>query len=912
MSLEGIKPVLTPTELHPSPDAPEREHLIHHTASGRTLIVASDEHYLLSAMDGSDVRGIACRIWRQGVAPLTTLGRLLRYLDRFEFLQSGSLPLIDAGTRMRRFVHHGTAEPTDVRDQVNLTPGFREAIGRVASTPLFIAVTVMLIAAVCCVWSFHSHDVSVLLVGSSPALGILILLASLFVSIWMGTWIQAQAVAAYTCTRAVLHPEARLGVPFPWLDLSPTLTLPQAIRMRIVFSAPLAMIFLSSVLFLICWFLPLKNAPDVGLQLLVGTVVAMLMYSSPWWESSWAYLAMIYLRHADPLRLGVDAIRTLVFAFFRSQPPEGGHHPFLLGWGAWALFWPILIVRLISALFRRDLPLLINMLGEESGTLAWWGLLILAIAIALGVLTVVGITFGLFLYGIVESLRRRWWPEYYLPIAFVGFVVLSAVMWKLDAPHQVNASFISPCCSFLLGVGLLVGVWRCMRRDFWGMDGLPFILLGLVGVSHGIEAFGMSMHFRLAVWALCGLGLLVSLISRGSALFIYFWRSHDALAVLWLIIAGFLDVASHRLLADPSWPAISIYWQHVSVIAAMTGLMSRAGSRGFQLNRFESGENSDSVARLQHELQQLTGRHEAVIDGSLDWSQINPRMDRMIGPDTWSVVVKRWLSHVALHEAIRCLMTSSRWEMFQDKEGLESNQIGEALRQIPCLREADPNRIGDAARLLVADTGDVVIRQGMKDDALYLLHQGEVAIEMNEGWIGTTTVARLDAGTFVGEIGFLTGRERTATVRAVRPLVAIMLRPVDVQVVLPEFISRLAERSTDHFWTGLLQGLPVFREMSESLFLRTVLQGKALRLSPGQRLEFATEEEIPVIAVLQGEIELEGHDLPAGTLLGIDRLWSDDRIAPELTARQESLLIALPRRLMQEAVEEIILDAELA
>lgn len=62
--------------------------------------------------------------------------------------------------------------------------------------------------------------------------------------------------------------------------------------------------------------------------------------------------------------------------------------------------------------------------------------------------------------------------------------------------------------------------------------------------------------------------------------------------------------------------------------------------------------------------------------------------------------------------------------------------------------------------------GEVVIRQGDAGGELFIIDRGEVGIEhLRDGKV--SYVARLGAGKFFGEMGFMTGEVRTATVRAV-------------------------------------------------------------------------------------------------------------------------------------------------
>src|SRR5262249_7116785 len=62
-------------------------------------------------------------------------------------------------------------------------------------------------------------------------------------------------------------------------------------------------------------------------------------------------------------------------------------------------------------------------------------------------------------------------------------------------------------------------------------------------------------------------------------------------------------------------------------------------------------------------------------------------------------------------------------------------------------------------------SGEVVIQQGDVGDSLYVIHKGEVAVNVVVT-AETRNVALLKAGNFLGEMSLMTGEPRTATCRA--------------------------------------------------------------------------------------------------------------------------------------------------
>jgi CRP-like cAMP-binding protein len=60
----------------------------------------------------------------------------------------------------------------------------------------------------------------------------------------------------------------------------------------------------------------------------------------------------------------------------------------------------------------------------------------------------------------------------------------------------------------------------------------------------------------------------------------------------------------------------------------------------------------------------------------------------------------------------------------------------------------------------------VLFSQGEAGDSFYLIARGAFQVTRKDGGDSEVTVARLERGALVGELGFLDGLKRTATVRA--------------------------------------------------------------------------------------------------------------------------------------------------
>lgn len=96
-------------------------------------------------------------------------------------------------------------------------------------------------------------------------------------------------------------------------------------------------------------------------------------------------------------------------------------------------------------------------------------------------------------------------------------------------------------------------------------------------------------------------------------------------------------------------------------------------------------------------------------------------------------------------------------------------------------------RLRKSLRVAAYPMDGVIVREGDPGDALYLLKSGEVVVAKQVEGGGEQPIATIRAPDTFGEVDFLVGTRRTATVRAAIPSVAFVLPR-------PEFQRLLAER----------------------------------------------------------------------------------------------------------------------
>jgi small-conductance mechanosensitive channel/CRP-like cAMP-binding protein len=98
----------------------------------------------------------------------------------------------------------------------------------------------------------------------------------------------------------------------------------------------------------------------------------------------------------------------------------------------------------------------------------------------------------------------------------------------------------------------------------------------------------------------------------------------------------------------------------------------------------------------------------------------------------------------------------------------EQRSREEALRAMEIFNGLTPEELATLARELKPvpfGPGEALCRQGEAADSLYIVRRGVVRVRVGADG-GDREVARLEAGSYFGEMGLMTGEPRTATVRA--------------------------------------------------------------------------------------------------------------------------------------------------
>jgi Cyclic nucleotide-binding domain len=130
---------------------------------------------------------------------------------------------------------------------------------------------------------------------------------------------------------------------------------------------------------------------------------------------------------------------------------------------------------------------------------------------------------------------------------------------------------------------------------------------------------------------------------------------------------------------------------------------------------------------------------------------------------------------------------------------IKADELTRLLREVPIfagLDERELRRLAERARVAQVTAGQVIVREGMSSEALYVLLTGAVRVTSDSG-----DEARLGRGSFFGEIGLLNRAPRSRTVTAERDLWLVTLPASELRALLDDepgiaraLLSALPER----------------------------------------------------------------------------------------------------------------------
>ncbi len=169
-------------------------------------------------------------------------------------------------------------------------------------------------------------------------------------------------------------------------------------------------------------------------------------------------------------------------------------------------------------------------------------------------------------------------------------------------------------------------------------------------------------------------------------------------------------------------------------------------------------------------------------------------------------------------------------------EGDQARVRAEDLRQVAIFADEDASLLAKMAERMATrrvGAGEVIVKEGDAGDAFFVVARGKAEVSALGSHGETLRISVLGAGDYFGEIALLRGTPRTATVKAVTPMILLTLGRADFDAIL----GKSADLRAD-FERRMTQRLQVLSEV-----------------------ENHGERKVDLVSASEGEIELPGVHL---------------------------------------------------
>ena len=925
------KPKLKEASLIPSLDYPD-EFILVCKENGAALGITEIEKRLLEKINGEQTWGqILEEIIEERLAPLSALRKLTWDLHRYGFLHVTPFP---AETLFEGWGYVGSRT---FKGKMMIFPAvwksLDSSLGNLLISPGFHILTLVLLIFGCwCNWEIGMH-VEPLVISGSPAKALLVVLLSMAGSVIL-SFLFGIAVLRKANDKIPVRLFSDLRLPVPLLRLDGRRL--QCMYARRAFhyavSPWIGLLFISTLMILLSglfhglygeWFFHIAAA--------AGSTV--FLSALPWNSSLLSREVVYRLRKKTVLSTFFQSLRQVFFFFLYTRWPNRHQERLLLYWGGWGVCSSLILLKGISLAIRWGLPAVTIRLFQEDSSLVMISLFILCCFLAIVFLTAI-ISFFIWLcQSLFREIHLRFWPQKDKMIA----AVLTAVILILSLLNGSDP--VSELPWNWLFIVLFSVVFILMAGYAWikgGMSRVPSIY-GLLIVS--VLYFQCSISFPCDFQSntLWGLGIFVLLsdilyfaiaykagwlllntpvitVLAGNFILLTGCLNHaayeDSYINYLLMVWGFAVINAGVVLRYALYKkaALGYLGKHVFPLALddeylVPNLLIQRLKEIFKIRQIKAPASSsqESLETFINQLKRQFG-NEMVYAAwlnclrSLPWTTARdlagffPRMVK-------SFALKQWDKH-AIIELL------NRVPVFSVMQRMEKEEGGGEI-----------SRLSNRVRFTVFEPGDRLIQQGEESGELFIIAEGNVAV-IAEGVFGKQVIVTLGAGDFVGEIGFLAGGKRTATVQSLVPTLALCVHRRDVDSTMPRLFEILQKAKTGETWLQTVRQIPVLEEFSPGLRARVCLDSYPVEIESQVILSLEKPEYDHVIGVVvQGKgryrYQEDERMLASGSYIGLRELFLGASMRGCLQSDEHLLLMWIDRQLFLDAAGELITPVEL-
>ncbi|MEW6235305.1 MAG: cyclic nucleotide-binding domain-containing protein [Candidatus Omnitrophota bacterium] len=998
----SFRPRLKPKTIRPSEDHPSELILIA-SGSGAALGISCAEKRLVDLMDGArTIADIVKLCVKEEIANLADLRQLLWDLDRFGFLEESpwSLKWEPEG----KGYWGGWDQPCSAFTCRPLLGPLEKWAGRIMISPIFAALSLLTLCyGIIEGWGVLASETP-LIVNNSVALALLIVLVSLIGGCLLASWFASMTLRTVHPAPVRILADYRYGVPIFRLDAR-RLRAFSLKRSLLASLAPVFMLlFLSSAALIIA-------AHSQGIRrewlfhLAASWWLASFLLSAPWNSTVLSRDIVLRLRGESVFWIMTKAVRKALRSLSRNAQENLPHEKLLLGWGVWTLIGAFILIRLITIVFRFNLPILVNHFLQEEKPVVLATLFFLLALFAVAFLSAIAAFFIWLFREMLREIRNRYWPQrdHLIVSIFLAAAIFLSVqlVWNLS-PRGLGIFVISSMIGGLFLAASGVFAWR---REGGGFEPAIVLFVAFAGVLivlfaacspvvdispssdlsleipneavapplffYFIQSLGLlvmaafavylldlyylkfsSLQFsgsflqRILIASILALLILISLI-RWIPFNADAWGSGARIAAALVAAISIAGTAMRGSLRNHSTPLLTaailivflgLYWNPQAnasiavraalvlsgVLLALGGLSLRISSASKTALLLSEAENESplipdwDIPRLGEAFLAAAANFyngKPAIAPSAELNEETARrffadFNALGGAAAMRAITRRAIMTAPWSAARRLFTLLPVSVSVPHLTDWTKEKVEQWLTKVPSFANIgrEIHQLSPRARIALFDPGDAMIVQNEPGRSIFVVVSGRISVEADHAF-GRTILAILDSGAYVGEIGFLSGCNRTAAVRALESSLALLVSRQDIAPDLPKMSAALREAESGDYWLQRMDGAPVFREFSPSLNARVCIEARRLVLQDGESFRFGERyNEIAILLSGQAALVSNGQSeiVRQGALLGLEECLDNAPYQKWLRSDGLCQILILDRALFSESINNLL------
>lgn len=288
------------------------------------------------------------------------------------------------------------------------------------------------------------------------------------------------------------------------------------------------------------------------------------------------------------------------------------------------------------------------------------------------------------------------------------------------------------------------------------------------------------------------------------------------------------------------------------------------------------------------------------------------KLNKLFGPNVMQVVFRCAAHQLSWQDTQKLAALMPPTVALPKLSNWDQEKVVSYLRNVPTFMHAgsESNKISSISRFKFYQKDDRIITQNTKENDLHIIVQGKAAVDV-EHTFGQTRIAVMSTGDFVGEIGFLSGSERTATVRALEPVMVISVNRDEINDSMPQTLKSIRQAEAGQSWLQSLHQFNIFREFSPALLSRVSLESQHIHLEVSRTLVMHEDANQSCVAVLLSGDAVHQQDgentrLAQGSIAGIVETMLKQPVQGVIRAERQSHLLLVNHELFSSALIELL------